>query len=412
MNEFIKRMKNSKALSVLLSILIACIMWVYVVNTENPDIDDTIHDVPVVMEGTDVLEERGLILTGLSLKDMDLRLTGKRDGLFPLNETNITVTADVSSIQTAGSYTLRCTVSLPSGSTVVVNNRDMYRVTVTVEERVSRTVAVRGELSGSVAKGYQGGEMSVSPASVEITGPASLVERIEYARVNLTGSGLKETYTGLLPLELIDEDGTVVTSGLIERANEMAYVHYPISMVKELELTVSLKDGGGATAENTAYTIEPSSVTVSGPEWKLSGLEEISLGEIDLVSVSDGSVVLLAINLPFGLTQEDGEKEVQIKVHFEGLVTKLLNVTEFELTGIPEGWSAQVDTTTLAVTVRGTEEAVAAVHAGQIRAVADLSSLTPESGEMEVPVRLSLTDASESAGVAGNYSIRVQLSRL
>ena len=102
MNDFIRRMKESNGLTVLLSILIACILWIFVVSAENPDIHDAIRNIPITMTGVEHLEESGLVLTGQSMDDVDLQLTGKRNALVNLTNKNILVSADLSPITTPG----------------------------------------------------------------------------------------------------------------------------------------------------------------------------------------------------------------------------------------------------------------------------------------------------------------------
>lgn len=414
MNERIQRMKNSKALTVLLSVLIACIVWIYVINDVDPDINDTIRNVPITVAGQEELEERGLMVTDLSADDLDLRLTGKRNALVNLTNKNIPITVDVSSVLKAGEYNLRCTVTLPTnitGGEVTVNNRETYRISVTVEERVQKTVEIRGIFSGSVAKGYQGGDFLLSPTEIELSGPSGLLETIDYAAVELTGSNLKETYSGLLELELVTKEGKTLSIDQVDCKASAIYAVYPVEMVKDVELTVDFLDGGGATRQNILYEIFPKSIRVSGSEKSLAALTSISLGSIDLAEVGGNHILILPIELPVGVKSVSGTEEAKVSVEFRGLSTKTVQVERFELLHIPEGYTAELLTEALSVTVRGSAEAVAALNADELRAEVDLSAVTPAEGEADVPVTVWMPETDGVGLIRTEHTVRVALTQ-
>ena len=62
------------------------------------------------------------------------------------------------------------------------------------------------------------------------------------------------------------------------------------------------------------------------------------------------------------------------------------------------------------VLIRGTQEAVDAVTASQVRIVADLSNLDLSTGSRTVPVKVYL-DGSSEVGVVGEYNISISVSR-
>lgn len=416
MNDRIKRLKDSKVLTVLLSIALACIVWIYVDNEQMPTIKDTIRNVPVTMIGREELEERELMVTYQSTQNIDLHLEGKRYALLDLNNKNIIVTLDVSSIQEEGSYDLLCSVALPSGTasgTATVTERDSYRVKVTVEKRVTKLLEVVGSYTGSLKGGYRGGEFILDPSEIEISGPKSLISTIEKARVVLSENDLKESYSGPLPVELVNTDGQVIDIDQVECETTSVYTVYPIELVKELKLTVEIVAGGGATAEDVSYRIFPETLTVSGRGEDLADLEELSLGKIALAEISGNSIVLCPVELPEGVMSEDAITEAKVTVKFNGLTIKPLEATDFEVINVPEGHTAELLTNSLTVLIRGQEEAVEQVRASQLKVIVDLSGIAPETGEVEVPVKVTITTPqNDDVGVIEtNDSVRVDLSR-
>ena len=81
-----------------------------------------------------------------------------------------------------------------------------------------------------------------------------------------------------------------------------------VGVVKEVDLTVNLIPGGGASADNGTVTvdIQPSTITVVGTQEELSALTEISLGSIDLAQVIGTSTLTMPIELSPTLENADG----------------------------------------------------------------------------------------------------------
>ncbi len=408
------KLKESKGFYVVISVLIACAMWLYVVSELNPDSNTVINNVPITVTGQDVLDSRGLMITKQNIQSLDLWVTGKRNSLVKLTDENVTVTVDVSSVANEGEHDLRCNIALPSTittGTVAVTNRESYRVKLIVEKRAKKTVEVRGDFLGSVAEGYQADAFILSPSSVTVSGPASVVNQIDYAEVTLNVTDLNSTYSGILPFEFVTYEEKRLAADEVETSNSNIYVVYPIVMVKEIPLTVSFTAGGGATQKDVTYTISPPCIQVSGKEADVSQLEEIDLGTIDLAKVNGTGTFRFPIQLTGDVSNESGVTEAAVTVKVSGLSSKVLETTNIETINPPAGYTAEAVTQSLSVAIRGKEEAVARIQPHQLRVVADMSEQSPSVGQFRVPVKIYLDGTDEVGVVGGDYSISVTMSR-
>ena len=71
--------------SILLSIVIAFGLWLYVITYVSPNSEETYYNIPVVLEGESVLNERGLMCTSTSSSTVSLQLAGARSDLIKVN---------------------------------------------------------------------------------------------------------------------------------------------------------------------------------------------------------------------------------------------------------------------------------------------------------------------------------------
>ena len=404
------RLKESRWVYILLSIVLAIVFWVYVRASVDPNGVTSIHNVRVETTGTSVLASQGLIISDISPQMVELPVEGPTSARAELlrNRSGLCVRVDVSSCS-EGENTLRYREVWPEG----INSDDLTAKTstlvVTVEKLYTKSFDVQFQLNGRVAQGYQMGTPAIEPVSVVVGGPVEQVNQVDKVAAILESGELSERFAGDLPLVLLDKQGNSLTNLEVTLSTNTAYVVVPVVVVKEVPLTVNLVPGGGAAVDDAKQEIDPPSIVVSGAEADMAGLEEISLGSINLSNVEGTKPFTFPITLDPSLTNESGLTTATVTVTVEGLDTEVFAVSNIRTTPPPSGYEADVVTQSGLVTVRGPAEDLDKVDASQIRIVADLSNVTTL-GTSVVPVRVYL-DGIDTVGVIGTYSIVVNMSR-
>ena len=97
-----KRILNSKWFYMVVSLLLAFVLWIYVGREANPEVTNTLSRVQVVFSGLDSLEERGLMISEGAEQTVSLRIRATREVWGRLNQGETTVTIDVSGIAEPG----------------------------------------------------------------------------------------------------------------------------------------------------------------------------------------------------------------------------------------------------------------------------------------------------------------------
>ncbi len=406
--------KKNKGLYMVISVLVAIALWMYVGDT-NPDDSGPIRNIPVTFVGTDLLESRGLMISEGQDQTVTLNITGKRDVFRLLSAETISVTVDVSSIQQPGRYTqaYQESYNLPgtvSGSSLVITERYPLNIVFEVVRRGVRSIPVRGNMTGSVADGYQAGEFTFSPAAIQVSGEESLVNQIDYAQVTLDDQDMSETYSGDLPYTFISFTGETLDAENYETDTALVRTTLPIVQLKEVPLSVDLIPGGGATEENVRCRITPLSIMVSGAANDLEPLKEISLGNIDLSKVLGNDTITMPIPLAAELSNVSGVSEATVKITISGLSTATLEVDDIQFINVPAGYVPKKVTEKRQIQIRGSAEAVASVTASQLRIVADLGNAEAATGTQTIPVKVYL-DGRSDVGVVGDYNIVVSISK-
>ena len=141
-------MKN-KILSFALSLVIAFVLWFYVITVVSPGSEEWVNDIPVVFEGETVLiEDRGMMITSSSTDVLiDLKLSGNRTDLAKVNRGNITLKVDLSKVYDPGEHELQYSIAFPGDvpqGALTTESKYPETIKLTVEKRIKKPVDVRG----------------------------------------------------------------------------------------------------------------------------------------------------------------------------------------------------------------------------------------------------------------------------
>lgn len=187
-------------------------------------------------------------------------------------------------------------------------------ISIDIARLIKRVVPVRVDLVGAPPFGYETGEVEVSPSTVEVSGPAPQVERLQAIMTEgLDVSRLTQTLTKDLGLQGVD--GNLISYN-IERARVRVDVH-EVTMTREFRRL-------HVTVKNAAYRIPSTPLLVD--VW-LRGPQRI----VDKLRLTDGDVFVDAsgqgpgeIKLPVTILAPPGVKvigpypaEVELKLMAE-----------------------------------------------------------------------------------------------
>ena len=409
--------RQRKALYIVLSILVAAAIWVMVDVSNGPIVEKT-YTVPINYLGTSTLTDRGLMLLegeGDTATDTEVTLTvqGTRWNIAKLDKDEILVQADLSDITEAGVQRVSPNVFYPSAlrGKITTTSTSSYMVQVNIGELDRKTIDVRCEQIGTVAEGYSGGELQISPATLEIRGQEEDIAPVSYAKVVLEYDNATETITQMLDYQFYDENDQLVDGTNIQADAEQIQVTLPIIVTKELQLRVDFEQHPGARLSNVTYRIEPSTITVSGDAGVLRDVDSITLGSeaFDLLSLLDSGTATYSypITVPEGCTNLSGVTRATLQISFNDMTSAQVTTQNFTLSNYPQGKTTEILTSELTVTVFGTSADVAAVTGDDVEVTVDLSELSSATGSYTVPAQVKVNGVD--VGVSGNYVVQVTI---
>ena len=415
-SKVVKNSTLSTIFWIVVSLVAAVLIWVYVTETVGEDITLPFPGVEVVYEGeSQIRENRELIVSDNSTTSVTVNITGNRRTLTALKSSDLKAVIDLSRITRTGNYQLSPEITFPtktdtSAITSVSTSPDS--VSFFVDKLDKKTIDVRGVFNGSAAEGYSADPLVISPSTIIVYGPSSVLSNVKTAYIEVSRTDVDRTQTFESTYVLLDEDNNEFESDELTFSDETVSVTLPIRAVKEITLKVKLNSGGGATEDNAVYKLDPQTITLIGDAETLNGLNNITVATIELAEVDGTLTETYRIDIPDNTELFSGRREATLTLELRGLFTKTFHIDKDNITciNVSEGFKAEVQDDRLwDVVIRGAEEEVNGLSAAQIRAVVDLTNYGSATGAHTVPAQIFINGAT-GAGAIGEYSVHVYIS--
>lgn len=409
---------KSKILTALLSIVIACGLWAYVVTNVSVEDTTTIHNVPVVFQNEGALSSRALMLTEGTGQTVALTITGTRSEILKLNNNNVSVIVDLSRIYDAGRQNVQYAVNYPADvvTSTFEYTADKSRITLTVEEWVEKPVSVFLQYTGRVADGYMADLETVQTDSrtVKVSGPASVVNQITKARIDVNLDGLTESVNQDFNYILCDSEGNPVEVPNVEHVQtdvEQIHLNLSIQRYKEIPLKVEVTSGGGATEETTTIELDTETIIISGSDEALEGLDSLVIGAVNLAQIKETTKMTFPVVLPAGVENRTGVETVNATISFPALTTKTFTIDNIRATNIPEGAEGIVVTKQISVTVRGPRSIVSRMRESDITVTVDFGNMEIGATVTRLPA-VTISSSFPSVGILDNGTVTISLQEL
>lgn len=397
---------DNKIVQILLPLIISFGLWLYVITVVSPGSETVITGVPVNIPSEKILWERGLMLASNTEMTVDVKLAGNRSDLNRLDKNDITVEVDLSPIYEAATYERPCEIRVDGN--VTDKSAEPGHVKLVVVERQEKKFPITVKTTGRTPDNFVSEKEQLDHANVTVVGPKSLVSTVAEAVVEVDLTDRDETIMQTCVVKLLDRQGQPI-SGLtvLDEAGENEItevaVTIPIVMFKEIPIKISMIPGGGATEANTKLVLSYETISVSGPEAILTGLNELDLGSIDLGQMDQSDTFEFEIKLPDGVTNETGVTKVTATVTLPELMTYVFQVTQIRYSNLPEGMEAELAAKVVEVKVRGSSALVSQMTKEDVTVMVDLSEA--KLGTEKYTAQIQFSAFYKDVGAMGSYFV-------
>ena len=199
----------------LLSLLLAILLWNYVIATNSSITrDKTIFNLTGTVSGLSTLSENKLALSESpedALSGITVTVEAPQADYSRVSSDNVQVALDLSSVRAAGTQEVPLRATSSYGR---VRSISPATLTLTFENLDSRNVAVNSVIEGQT-EGYWYNVSRSNPSMLTISGAASVVQSITSALVVVDVSGMTDSTITAQPYMLLDAAGREISQAML-----------------------------------------------------------------------------------------------------------------------------------------------------------------------------------------------------
>ena len=414
-----KKRKLTDNLSLkIMSVAIAIVVWLIVVNIDNPVGTNyyTITDVELInkeyVESSDTIGK--MCMPEENQDSVKVAITASKKVRDRIRLSDITAVADLQQAVSLDTdpvmvpITVTCSAAgvLPSDIKVTPQN-----LTVNLDEKETQEFVVNVSKGDTKpGKDYEVGSLTASPEKIRITGPKTLVNKIDKVNATIALDGNTEDYTQEVNLTIYDKNQEALSESEMNslRIENNAKVVVTAKLWK-IRTGVKIAAGyvgtpAGGYQVGSVKTV-PDTISVAGNTEGLESLSEndnmitIPADRIDISGESKDVERKISLKnlLPDNVKlTSDSSEDVWVTVSILPVGSQEFNLPtkNIEVKNKPDNLQVTFETAQIALRIKSESENLADLNIDEdVKAEIDLKD--KEAGNYKVPVKLSLPDGYE-----------------
>lgn len=406
MSKMNKQKKRSEITLRISAVIIAIILWIFVMSLENPTGKWEYRNIDVSFNNMESLEKNDLIIMSPQEAMVSVTVSGRRLDRGDFSDEDIKAEVDLSGYS-EGERKVPIKVSLKEGSTMTITDWEPKEILFNFDKIISKDKDVSIKTEGELPDGYVLGDISTEFKAITLKGPRTWVDQVAEIIATIDLTDRKEDIKVTAPIRVIDEGGNEVPG--VENEPNVIDVTIPVYRTVTVPIEIQTINELPENFEVTDIDINPSSISLKG-DHTIGNLSSIQTKPIDINSFMQDVNILVELDLPenVSLLNPNEKVTVSLKIEEDSFKTFDFNLEEIEKRNLnPElTVESDEDTEVFSLTLSGEKSLMDALSKENLEVYIDFSNL--EEGEHEVNIQYNIPENVEVSDV-GPQTINLNL---
>lgn len=378
----------------LLSLLIAFVLWLAIINMTDPIASKTFYDIPVEILNENAITSSNQIFEIVSGEVVDVTIKGKRSFIEGLDASDFYACADLSKLSTVNTAGINVELKKASKENVELDwNNEV--LCISLEERGVQQFRVKIITEGDLAENFVLGDVTTTPNMVEVSGPKSKIKKIDSIGALVDISGQSDNFTKQVTPILYDKDGEIMDSSNVVFGKETIKVHVQVLPTKSVPLYVDVKGTPAEGYHHIQTDFRPESVLVAGKRDQLDKIKSITIPvNVDRAKADVEEEVDLTyyLNSQYRIADDYSTVSIRCVIEKNGKRTYELTKADIALKNLAESmnFSYVDEDLRYKIIVTGDEEQLRKLTLSNLNAYIDVANLGV--GQHSVEVHFDLPD--------------------
>lgn len=285
----IKKLFNNDNFLRIFSLVIALLLWMYIVSLNNPQVEVPVNGVDIEIRNQQNIDSNNLEIISVSDLKTSVKIFGRMSEISEISPSDIKVYVDASEIYSANSYYLSTKSELDSKS-VVVTNIDVKDVNVYVDyiQAVEKSIEVL--VVGEPKSGYILESAIPATDKVVVKGPQNVVNKVASIKASLDITNANSDYSTVCPVKMYTANGEVINSDYLTLTVTDVSVDVKFGGEKSVDIKVKVPET--IDTKNYNIVIKPETVNISGQPLLIDSITELQAGVLTEEDFTDKETVL------------------------------------------------------------------------------------------------------------------------
>ena len=404
----VKWLKEKDILLRLFAVVFAILMWLFVIDEENPDYTNRYRNIPLQIDGIEHLNQNNLVIVDGGDTTVSVKLTGKRDRMQLVSNDKLLAIVDVSSITEPGVFPLNYTVQIDVQN-VTVTTKDPQQITIEVARFTSAAIPVEVELSGALASDLVSKGYTVTPNAITVRGPEDVVKTITSAKIKYNLDKVTSSVDTKLKYELIDKNGAVINNDLLTVDTPSVKLSIPLTMTKRVPLSIGYYSSDLISEDLIQTTMSVDSLLLEGDPDIMRKMNQLQVGSISLRNMIESGQrnYSFFFILPNGVSYAAGQEaisNVSVDIVVPGYSTRELSVSNTNFKSTSD--FTYVDQT-ITFRVFGPDRELSWLTAEDFEYVPSYTASALKPGQQAILMRIY--SRNDAVKVLGTYAVKVRV---
>lgn len=373
-------MTDNRKINIALSIILAIILWAYVISEANPTTTKMFKDVTITYVNTEIMDENGYAILSSEFETVNVTVRGKRSLISDINVEDILVTADMMDVA-KGENEIRLSVVLPDN--IMLDSINKKNLEVSIEQKATKEF--RSQIKFINLSSAQEEPIVIEQAKQEfiVSGAETLVDSVNHTQIMVDANDINDEMRTLKVTAVpVDKNGIEIMNLAVEDAETTVTVVN--CKTKTVKLNVNVENEEDDKYQRT-YT-SPKTITIKGYDEYLSDIKVVETEVIDISSVTESQKISLVPILPSNVYVADVSKGLKLDVLAEEYLSKEFSLTEknIKIRNLANGLTSEIKPGNFQINLVATGDIISGLVASDIVLSIDVEDLSVGSYYLEL----------------------------
>jgi len=332
----------------LLSVGLAALLWLVVINSQDPVETVYFEDIPVTIINEEALVAKDKIPEVVEGDTISVAVEARRSVCDKLTKADIVAVADFEKISVTDAVPIDVSVKNYSKRDVEVVRGLNQVMKLRLEDSITKDFRVKISTTGQPKEGYVIGDMVASPNMISLTGSSTQISKIKEVVLMVDVDNVsEESKTKGIPV-IYDMNGEAVNSSKVSMSTDEVAVTIPVLKTKIISIVVTTQGEPATGFEVGEISYQPQMVTVAGTVSDLHLLGSTLNAKCDITGQNgvveeniDISSLWMESLDSLRLVDED---KLAVTITMQPYEEKIFGLSEdaIELRGLQKGFRAEI----------------------------------------------------------------------